>query len=382
MSPNLKSKLKNLYNSIKLPVVLPLVVLSMVAGAFGADASKFISSNFKIFADNVLSTGYGCGTFGQSEPKYGIVCTTATSIIVPNSSSLISSSAINTSSIFLSSQTSSLASTLSTISSSSFSNIISSSSNSTLVSASSQFSSALISSSSNVSSSQNASSPTLSVKINLSANYNTTTKQMDNTFKIRNMIPLSQPYNQPPFNYSGAEAYANAQSIPANAVDWILVEIKDLTKNSVTTKALILKQDGNVVDVNGSQTLSLNGFTPIQGYNYQVVVRHRNAVALATNQNINFSLNNNTTVDFTKNINVKATNQEQIGTDTQNQAIFGMRKANSNGSDSIDAQDRSVVLNTQESDGLYNSLDLNLDGVIDAQDRNVSLSAQEASENI
>lgn len=355
-------------NNSKYLFIIPSLILAMVSGAFGGSVVNFVSTNFKGFADNILSTGYGCGTFGQSEPRYGIACTTATSTVVSNSSSLISSSQLlSSSSVMLGSSISS--------------NIVSSSS--TVSISSSQVSSSTISSSSSyISSSQSNNNPTLSVKVNLSANYNNGTKQMSNEFRSRNMMPLSQPYNQAPFNYSGLEAYVNAQSIPTDAVDWVIVEIKDLNKNSVITKALILKQNGYVVDTNGSQNIALSTFTPPQGYNYQVVVRHRNAIAIATNQNINFSSNTNTAVDFTKNINVKASNQEQIGTDNQNQPVFGMRKANSNGSDAIDAQDRSLVLNIQESDGLYNSFDLNLDGVIDAQDRNLSISAQEASENI
>jgi hypothetical protein len=473
-----------LYSKINLKVALPLLLLSMFMSGFGWNiiyVLKALPFNFKIFADNILSTGYGCGTYGQSEPNYGSACTTATSIILLGSSSILSSSSnlASSSLVNVSSLSNSVAS-VSVVNSSSATSVISSMSpsssnssaltlgtpvnnlsdpiigisgidlfpiiyltgsnlpdgtfatfktpiagtgsgsivNGTIVggnfvpnvnskiptnAAAGQLAGTLsaaglfisiptkftlpqsISSSSVITSSQSsqiATTPTLSVKVNLSANYNNSTKQMENSFRIRNMIPISQPYNQSPFNYLGTETYNNITSIPADAVDWVIVEIKDVNKNSVFTKATILKQNGNVVDVSGLQNMDLNGFVPIQGYNYQIVVRHRNAIAIATNQNITFLSNNNTNVDFTKNINVKASNQEQIGTDIQNQSVFGMRRANSNGSDTIDAQDRSVVLSTQESDGIYNPLDLNLDGTIDAQDRSISLATQEASENI
>ena len=381
LKQKIQTNLKFEYNSFKTPIVLSLIVMSMFMGAFGGSVFGLLSSNFKIFADNIFSTGYGCGTFGQSEPKYGVACTTATSIVVPNSSSsLISSSlSIVNSSNSLITLSSILSSSSNIITSSS---TISSASNTpSIISSSSQ---PVIASSLTVSSSSNlaALNTTLSVKVNLGANFNAATKQMDNNFRTRSMIPTSHPYNAQPFNYSGTEAFANSSSIPNDTVDWILIDIKDTNNVSVFTKAAILKQSGNVVDVNGSQNLSIGSFVPTQGYNYKIVIRHRNSVAIATNQNIALVLNTNTVVDLTKNINVKGSNQVQVGIDTSNQPIYGMRKGNVTGNDAIDAQDRNIGLNAQESDGIYSPNDTNLDGTVDAQDRNVLLAAPEASENI
>lgn len=205
---------------------------------------------------------------------------------------------------------------------------------------------------------------------------------MDNSFRTRNMIPLNQPYNVQPFGYTGTESFVSLASIPSDAVDWVLVEIKDASNVSVFTTAAILKQSGNIVDVNGSQNLSLGNFVPTLGYNYKIVIRHRNSIAIATNQNIVIASNTNTLVDLTKNINVKGANQVQVGTDTSNQPVYGMRKGNVTGNDSIDANDRNIGLNAQESDGIYSANDTNLDGVVDAQDRATLLAAPEASENV
>ena len=347
----------------------------MIGGAFGSSAFSFVSQNFKTFADNILSTGYGCGTFGQSEPKYGVACTTTTSVVVPGSSPSSQIASSSSSIILLSS---------SQISSSS--NLLPSSSSSTVSinsSSSYKLSSLGISSSSNISSSTTIiNPPTLSVKINLSANYNNSTKQMGNDFRARNMIPLTQPYSQAPFNYSGLESYSNLANIPTSTVDWVLIEIKDISKNSVFTKAAILRQDGNVIDTNGLQIINLTDFNPISGYSYQVVVRHRNSLAIATNQNISFAPNINTTVDFTKNINVKGSNQESIGTDNLDNQVFGLRKANTDGNGSVIAADRQLSLNAQESSGIYSANDVNLDGDVTASDRQISTNAPESNENI
>ncbi len=334
--PKIQTKIKSIYSKSKKTIVFPLILVSMFVGAFGGSTVGFISSSFKILADNLTSIGYGCGTYGQSAPTYGANCAAITSS--SSSSSIISSTVVNNSQS--------------------------------------------ISSVSSMISSVVTSNPTLSVKVNLAANFNTTTNQMDNTFRTRNMIPASQPYNQSPFSYSGSESFASLGSIPSEAVDWVLLEVRDLNNSSVLTKAAILKQSGNVVDTNGSQSLSLNNFVPTSGYNYKIVVRHRNSIAISTNQNITFTQNTNTLVDFTKNVNVKASNQLQVGTDTSSQPVFGIRKANVTGSDSIDANDRNTGLAAQESDGIYTLNDVNLDGVVDAQDRAQLTDAPEASENI
>ncbi|MGC8866527.1 MAG: hemoblobin-interacting domain-containing protein, partial [Bacteroidales bacterium] len=64
------------------------------------------------------------------------------------------------------------------------------------------------------------------------------------------IIPLNQPYNTAPWNYSGTESVA---SVPANIVDWVLVELRDAdipdNATPATTlagwpKAYFLRNDG------------------------------------------------------------------------------------------------------------------------------------------
>ncbi|MDP4285012.1 MAG: hypothetical protein Q8891_11340 [Bacteroidota bacterium] len=101
------------------------------------------------------------------------------------------------------------------------------------------------------------------------------------------VIPLSQPYNISPFNYSGTES---VPSIPnANVVDWVLVEHRqpesglpaDATSTTITgRKAGFLLSNGTIVD--------LDGVTPIafditkQGTAF-IVVRHRNHLGVISN---------------------------------------------------------------------------------------------------
>jgi len=91
------------------------------------------------------------------------------------------------------------------------------------------------------------------------------------------LLPLSQPYNQTPWNYSGLETVT---SIPANVVDWLLVELRDATDASLATpttslgrQAAFILNDGNIVGLDGSSLLSFDYEINHQLY---ILLWHRN----------------------------------------------------------------------------------------------------------
>ena len=57
------------------------------------------------------------------------------------------------------------------------------------------------------------------------------------------MIPLSQPYNMLPWNYNGTESTA---VVPANVVDWVLVELRDATSAANATSATRIATAGRI----------------------------------------------------------------------------------------------------------------------------------------
>lgn len=63
-------------------------------------------------------------------------------------------------------------------------------------------------------------------------------------------IPLSQPFNIPPWNYNGTESVT---SLPSGVVDWVLVETRGLYASSLDAqeilyrRAAFLKTDGTIV---------------------------------------------------------------------------------------------------------------------------------------
>jgi Ricin-type beta-trefoil lectin domain len=219
----------------------------------------------------------------------------------------------------------------------------------------------------------------LNLKVNLSGPYNSTTKLMNQDLKTNNKIPLSQPYNVAPWNYTGTESIPNSASINANAVDWVLVEVKNTTGTTVLRKAGLLLKDGTVVDANTGSLLTMTGIVP-NNY-YKIIVRHRNHLAIATDQNIYLGEYSAANVDLTKNVNVKAANQSNLGTNTTGQTVYGMRLGNVNGDDKINVLDVSASLNAPDSTS-YSIYDANLNSITNVVDTGLVRNAPDAFEAI
>jgi len=94
------------------------------------------------------------------------------------------------------------------------------------------------------------------------------------------LVPLTQPYASAIYDgtlldYDGTE---NVASVPASAVDWVLVELREAFDGpAVARGAFLLDTNGNVRTTAGSTTLE---FSTLLADTYFIVVRHRNHLAL------------------------------------------------------------------------------------------------------
>jgi len=107
---------------------------------------------------------------------------------------------------------------------------------------------------------------------------------MNTALKTGGLVPLSQPYNVAPWNYAGTETVA---SIPADVVDWVLVELRQAatpaealpgTVLSGWPKACFLKSNGSIVALDGASSPALGN--PVITSNLYVIIRHRNHIAI------------------------------------------------------------------------------------------------------
>jgi hypothetical protein len=106
---------------------------------------------------------------------------------------------------------------------------------------------------------------------------------MTNTLQTSSLIPLSKPYNQAPWNYSGTESVAGLPS--AGNTDWVLVELRDAaTASGATASTVIARQaafqmsNGNIRSLDGTSNQQFDNLT-IQ-HSLFAVIYHRNHLAI------------------------------------------------------------------------------------------------------
>jgi len=93
------------------------------------------------------------------------------------------------------------------------------------------------------------------------------------------LIPLENPYAEAPYFHTGGETLG---FLPANVVDWVLVEARSGTPSSgstpgtnlVESRAGLLMTDGSIVDLDGVTPLGFRSL--VTGTSYYFTVRHRN----------------------------------------------------------------------------------------------------------
>lgn len=111
----------------------------------------------------------------------------------------------------------------------------------------------------------------------------TGTGQMTTNLLAAGLLPKMQPYNRAPWNYTGNEGVT---ALPANTTDWVLAELRSAASPAtiVASKAGFVRNDGVLVDVDGSTGLSFEGVNAAQ--NYYVVMRHRNHLAVISSATV------------------------------------------------------------------------------------------------
>lgn len=114
---------------------------------------------------------------------------------------------------------------------------------------------------------------------------------------------------------------------PDAIVDWVWVELRDATNNTIIidSQSALLQRDGDVVDIDGVSPLSFNQAVG----NYYVVIKHRNHLGIMSASSI--ALDNATTiVDFT-NGSVSTYNTNAQGVFGMPSGVLGMWAGNANG---------------------------------------------------
>ncbi|MBC7888652.1 MAG: hypothetical protein H7Z13_12295 [Ferruginibacter sp.] len=114
------------------------------------------------------------------------------------------------------------------------------------------------------------------------------------------VIPTTEPYRGAPFNFTSLNGGVQ-EVVPAsvfndlgtnnNIVDWVYLELRNnVTTGSVLlqTRSAFVQKDGDIVDVDGTSPLY---FKNLDAGDYTVTVRHRNHMAISTNNTVGFYKN-------------------------------------------------------------------------------------------
>ena len=203
------------------------------------------------------------------------------------------------------------------------------------------------------------------LKAYLQGAYNPEITAMSNTLQNSNLLPLQQPYNSEPWNYTGNEAFANKNLFPSNVVDWVLVEVRDAANENafLTSKAALLLQDGTVRDVSldveeGVYFSGLDANT-----DYRFALRHRNHLAVMTSTA--FSLPNATAYNFSMAAS-QALGENQL--QEVEAGVFALSSGDFDGNSVMTVLDFNLYFSQLATLNAYTLGDANLDGKVTVAD--------------
>lgn len=193
--------------------------------------------------------------------------------------------------------------------------------------------------------------------------YDLNANQMTSFLTQRSLLPMTQPYNTAPWNYSGSEALT---TVPSPTVDWVKASFRtDPSKSSeVLAAAAILQEDGCLI-------FPEEDFFPENlGTSFYVVVEHRNHIGIMSPGSVNVS-QGTITYDFRSGDSYANGGQGQKQLVSGVWAMFagdGDQLQDLNGYD-INGIDNASWLPQNGGFNVYAAGDYNLDGEVSGLDR-------------
>lgn len=187
------------------------------------------------------------------------------------------------------------------------------------------------------------------------------------------LVPLEQPFNTSPWNYTQTEDAPTITSLSSNVVDWVLVEAMTGTPGttptnmiSVETRPALLLNDGSLIDYFQDAQAGIAFQNLEWGMEYYFAVRHINHMAVLTS--IPLIAGYNICYDFTESVD------KAFGNNQQNESAdgFAMMLAGDFIADGvIQVSDYDAWFSFPAVINTYSPTDANLDGVIQNTDYDV-----------
>lgn len=128
---------------------------------------------------------------------------------------------------------------------------------------------------------------TANIKIFLEGPYNS----LNMNASIGTSVPINQPYNSSPLSYAGVETTTTSIVTTQNIVDWVYIELRsgssaNTATNVVSRRAALIKNTGEIVDVDGTSNVNFGSVPP---GNYYIAVFHRNHLPIISSQIVTYN---------------------------------------------------------------------------------------------
>ncbi len=181
------------------------------------------------------------------------------------------------------------------------------------------------------------------------------------------LLPLLQPYSRPPWNYHGPERFLRLDLMPADVVDWVLLEVRDANNVDLVleTKAALLLNNGDIVSAVSPSTTGVPFFNITAGESYHLVIRHRNHIDLLGTYSIAFP--NSSTYNFSSPIIVEGGIAQLHNLGDGN---YSMIAGDFTGDGVMTVTDFNLFLYESSTINAYSPADCNLDGHVTVNDFN------------
>ncbi len=198
----------------------------------------------------------------------------------------------------------------------------------------------------------------INLRLFLEGYYDPATGIMSTDLVANNLIPYQQPYGDTRYSYFGIE---NVDNFPANIVDWILIELRTESNLVIDRKAVLLREDGHIIDPETfSDLIPVGGLYPEP---FRLAVFHRSHMGVLCTATITAQQGTDEYIDITTAMSdVSGINQLKNISGTYTLIAGDMDQ---NGLiNSADYSRWKRANNVTD----YRSTDLNADGITDAQD--------------
>lgn len=183
---------------------------------------------------------------------------------------------------------------------------------------------------------------TLRAKLFLEGCFDAASQTMQADLRSEDLIPLTQPFGGSPWNYNGLERFSDLAEMPANAVDWVLLEARDSVNSEIVLerRAALLLDNGLLLDPDGV-TNGVNFYKLSRNSIYHLSVRTRHHLAIISAQPFDFT--NTVLYDLSQPANVSG-GSAQLADVSGNGTVFALKSGDFNGDGLITVTDFNIYL--------------------------------------